>query len=156
MFSGFPVFFSSITDSAIGLTDMSSLLDCGPVSAQLLLHVKIFICFSKANSRSFVDSFLSRFIPHTNTKIKDRYEGLTEGRNSRTRCDLGEEFDADSISSARCFSVRQEDRIEERGKLPTRYDPLKPACMGSQQRVFIKEIYLYTKKHVDPSDPILS
>jgi len=54
----------------------------------ILLADKIFICFSNANRRPFVDSFRIKFIAQTSTKIRDIYEGLAEGRKSRTRWDL--------------------------------------------------------------------
>ena len=70
-----------------------------------------------------MDSFLIRFIAHTSTKISDKYEGLTEGRKSAIRWDLGEDFAGDSISILRgvAFQGRQED--EGSGRLAAKFDP---------------------------------
>ena len=92
------VFLASTTESVIS-SDVLSWFDGEPLWSQLA--DKIFICFSSANRRSFVDSFLIRFIAHKSTKISDKYEGLTEGRKSAIRWDLEEDLAGDSISILR-------------------------------------------------------
>jgi len=73
--------------------------------------------------RLFVDSFRIRFIPQTSTKISDIYEGLTEGRKSRTRWDVKEDFDGNSISILWHRSISETTEDEGSGRVPTKFDP---------------------------------